>query len=225
MTSPIHVLRLPAPPLQRSEILRYAGCPQEDAATLALLEDCLAEAEPVLTYQICWRELSLHREDGSIDLGLVRSKSRTLARGLENCGHAVLFAATVGLGLDRLIARYGRLSPARALFFQAIGTERVEALCDAFQEELRRRYRPLGVFPRRRFSPGYGDLPLSLQREIFSVLDCPRQIGLTLNESLLMSPSKSVTALVGLTPLPDDGCTDDNKCRSCPLWGCAFRCD
>ena len=49
-----------------------------------------------------------------------------------------------------------------------------------------------------RFSAGYGDFPLSAQKEIFGMLDCARQIGLTLNDSLLMSPTKSVTSIVGL---------------------------
>jgi cobalamin-dependent methionine synthase I len=51
---------------------------------------------------------------------------------------------------------------------------------------------------RPRFSPGYGDLPLELQTNLFKVLDCQHFIGLTLNDSMLMSPSKSVTAIVGL---------------------------
>ena len=55
-----------------------------------------------------------------------------------------------------------------------------------------------GVFLKPRFSPGYGDLPLSMQTDIFRVLDCPRKVGLTLNNSLLMSPSKSVTAIMGI---------------------------
>ena len=49
-----------------------------------------------------------------------------------------------------------------------------------------------------RYSPGYGDLPLELQREIIRVLDCGRTIGITLTESLLMQPSKSVTAVIGM---------------------------
>ena len=73
---------------------------------------------------------------------------------------------------------------------QALGAERVEALCDAFCAEFE------GA--KMRFSPGYGDLPLDTQRALFALLDCPRKLGLTLNESLLMSPSKSVTAIMGL---------------------------
>ena len=34
--------------------------------------------------------------------------------------------------------------------------------------------------------------------ERFFYVDCPAKIGVTLNDSLLMSPTKSVTAMVGM---------------------------
>ena len=114
---------------------------------------------------------------------------------MRGCKRAVVFAATVGIGLDRLIAKYGRLSPSKALMLQAIGAERIEALCDAFCAELAAK---LDCKLRPRFSPGYGDFPITAQKELFAVLDCTRQIGVTLNDSLLMSPTKSVTAIVGI---------------------------
>ena len=72
-----------------------------------------------------------------------------------------------------------------------------------------------------RFSPGYGDLSLEMQRDIFRVLDCPRKIGLTLNESLLMSPSKSVTAIIGISG--EEYQQEKNKCGVCQNSDCAFR--
>ena len=78
-----------------------------------------------------------------------------------------------------------------------------------------------GKFLKPRFSPGYGDLPLEMQRDIFRVLDCSRKIGLTLNESLLMSPSKSVTAIVGIGG--EEYQKEKNKCGACPNLDCAFR--
>ena len=66
-----------------------------------------------------------------------------------------------------------------------------------YRERFKAEYRGLPLSAR--FSAGYGDVPLELQRDIFALLDCPRRIGLTLNESLLMSPSKSVTAIVGIS--------------------------
>ena len=133
-----------------------------------------------------------------------------------------MFAATVGLEMDRLIARYGGVSPARSLLFQALGAERIEALCDAFcartAEDLARQGRGVTV----RFSPGYGDVPLGLQNDIFRALDCPRKIGLTLNESLLMSPSKSVTAVFGVTDRPEGDCAPGG-CAACGKQDCIYR--
>ena len=79
---------------------------------------------------------------------------------------------------------------------QAIGAERIEALCDAFCDDMEKE---MGVSLRPRFSPGYGDLPLSVQKDIISLLEAPKRIGLSLNDSLLMSPTKSVTAFAGIS--------------------------
>lgn len=179
------------PPVDREQILRYALSRQPDDATNALLEQCLADALPQLSYRVCWREYPLSVSGQRCDFGDFQLTSRTLVKHLNGCGRAVVFAATVGVGMDRLIGKYAHISPARGLLMQAVGAERIEALCDGFCMELGN--------ARPRFSPGYGDLKLSAQQVIFEQLDCARHIGLTLNDSLVMSPSKSVTAIVGLT--------------------------
>lgn len=181
------------PPVSERDILRYAGARDADAKVRDLLRSCLDEARDKLVYRVCYREVTVKTEGESCDFGSLRVASCDLAMHLEGCDRAILFAATVGLELDRLIAKYGRLSPARALMLQAIGAERIEALCDAFFAELAREHRTTA-----RFSPGYGDLPLSCQKDLFAVLDCERRLGLTLTESLLMLPTKSVTAIVGI---------------------------
>ena len=156
-----------------------------------------------------------------LDLSFAVVKSADLKKNLRGCRKIILFAATIGLGTDRLIARYSRTSPAKALCFQAIGAERIESLCDVFNKEVSQQCRRNGFFTRPRFSPGYGDLPLDVQKSIFSVLDCPRKIGLSLNESLLMSPSKSVTAIIGLG---DNPCEHEKEnCIRCSKSDCQFR--
>jgi hypothetical protein len=92
----------------------------------------------------------------------------------------------------------------------AIGTERIESLCDAFCNEFEK--------ATHRVSAGYGDLPLEIQPQIFALLDCSRKIGLTLNQSLVMSPTKSVTAIFGL----GNG-ERQNKCNLCSNTNCDFR--
>ena len=187
-----------APPVSQKEILRYMGCREADGDLLDLIREIGDEAMPRFCYRVCFREAELRKNDGNLAFCGLLTESRDLARNLEGCARVVLFAATVGLEIDRLIAKYSRLSPSRAVILQALGAERVESLCDAFLEDLRREYEPMGVEFRPRFSPGYGDLPLAFQADLFGVLDCPRRIGLSLNQSFLMSPTKSVTAIVGL---------------------------
>ena len=86
----------------------------------------------------------------------------------------------------------------RAIMLGALGAERIEALCELFCEELKKEKALLGQGTRTRFSPGYSDLSLEIQKQIFELLDCPRRIGLYLRDSMLMSPTKSVTAIVGV---------------------------
>lgn len=196
-------------PYDRKEILRYAGVRGSLSGTLAaqppelseiwtLLESCLKELSGKLHYRVCCSEFAIAHEGGELDLGFARTASADLKKNLKNCESIVLFGATVGIELDRLITKYSRVAPSRALLFQAIGAERIESLCDVFCQEIREQKAALGQFVMPRFSPGYGDLPLSFQTEIFRVLACPKHIGLTLNSSLLMSPTKSVTAIVGV---------------------------
>ncbi len=188
-----------APAFDRREILRYAGVRGEAPELDSLLQSCLDEVRGKLTYKVCYCEFPLTFHGGRLDLGFVETDSEGLKKNLMGCDRIVLFAATVGIEIDRLIARYSSVSPTRSLLFQAIGAERIECLCDVFEREIAARKAGVGLGIRPRFSPGYGDFPLDVQSDIFAVLDCQRKIGLTLNQSLLMSPSKSVTAIIGVT--------------------------
>lgn len=206
------------PPFCEKEALRYAGCRDADGETLLLLRDCIDEVSDKLVYRVCYRELPVMIRDELCDFGSFSVHSRQLAKNLDGCASVLLFGATVGVEMDRLIAKYGRISPARALMLQAIGAERIESLCDAFCREYAEEN---GVGLRPRFSPGYGDLPLEVQKSVFAVLDCPRKIGLSLNDSLLMSPSKSVTAFAGITE--NEGNSQSHKCDSCENVNCSYR--
>ncbi len=184
-----------APPVCKKVILRYMGCHETDNSIMSLLSDCLCEAEEVFSYTACYLELPASVNGDICDFRDFCIQSKDLARNLDGCNKTILFAATVGVGIDRLIEKYAKISPSKALVFQAMGAERIEALCDQFCEEIKNEYQ---VNTRHRFSPGYGDLSLDLQKDIFKFLDCERKIGLTLNRSLLMTPTKSVTAFLGV---------------------------
>ena len=218
------------PPFRMDEIMRYAGAGgsgREDI--LCLARECCGLVRGRLNWRVCWREFPLSFDGEKTDLGFARVASASLRRHLNGCDRTVLFAATVGLEMDRLIARYSAVSPARALMLQAVGAERAEALCGLFCQDVENRAALQGARTRPRFSPGYGDLPIELQKDIFRVLDCPARIGLTLNESLLMSPTKSVTAVIGLEPVRPDGENESRPaeaaagCAECAQAGCLCR--
>ncbi len=186
------------PAFSREEILRYMGCRQPDSGTEELLSACLCESADVFGCNVAYCTLPLSLEDECLKLGGLEIVSRDLRKALSHCEGVIIFAATVGLGIDRLIHRYSRLSPSRALCFDAIGAERIEALCDSFCRSMAEKYLLDCRSLKPRFSPGYGDLTIELQRDIFSLLGCEKRLGLTLTDSYLMSPTKSVTAIVGI---------------------------
>ena len=187
------LVSFPTPlPISFREALRYAGGGE---ASDELIRECVAEAEDSFTYKVCYTELSVSVDGELCDFGLFSVNSRALAKNLGSSKRALLFCATVGVGPDRLIAKYTRTSPSRALMHSALGSERIEALCDAFCLDFAKEQ---GVKLRPRFSPGYADLPLDIQKNIFSILEPSRRIGVTLGERLLMTPTKSVTAFVGI---------------------------
>ncbi|MBQ9964835.1 MAG: Vitamin B12 dependent methionine synthase activation subunit [Clostridia bacterium] len=202
------VLTVTLPPVCEREVLRYAGCRTADDAVCGLMNECMAELLPALSYTACYEE---------IDPAPYTAQSASLARYLDRCERVYLLAATVGIGADRLIQKYGRLSPSKAVMMQAIATERVEAVCDAFAAHLQAE---TGLYCRGRFSAGYGDAPLYWQAEIVERLEATKRIGVAVNDSLLLSPAKSVTAFAGFDK-QKTVCAD--KCRACDKQDCAFR--
>lgn len=178
------------------EILRYAGCHQQDPQVMELLRQCLAQVQDSFSCRACYSEESVEIAGDHCRIGPISVESRDLARHLQGCSRAIVMASTVGIEIDRMVTRYSTISPARALMFQAIGADRVENFCNYLCQELAQEY---GSRLTYRFSPGYGDLSLEAgQTQIFELLDPARRIGLTLNQSMLMSPTKSVTAIVGI---------------------------
>ena len=139
--------------------------------------------------------------------------------------------ATIGVGIDRLIARAEITDIASAAIYQAIGAAYIEDYCDAINEEIKERAKEKGMITRPRFSPGYGDFGLEHQRELFSLMKLSKHVGIGLNESLVMSPSKSVTAIIGAKP---EGAQDEarekqeqknqkHKCSECGMTTCPYR--
>ena len=177
------------------EALRYLG--YEKGADISDIEGELEECEkqilPALSPKACLEEYRITRGE-KLNLGFAEVESKSLLKNLEGCSKIVLFAATVGAEMDRLILKYSHISPARSVILQAMGSSAAECWCDDINAVITRKYGST----KPRFSCGYGDLTLKLQRDIFAALDVTRRLGITLSDNLFMTPTKSVTAIIGI---------------------------
>jgi len=182
--------------LSKKTALRYAGqgmgLPSEEVARLFF--SCLDEFLACAAYRAASLELELTQEGNEIRLGPLCVKSESFSAHLTGCDRAILFCATVGGELDRLLLRYGRTKPSRALMLDAIGSAAIEAWCDRLATSWESRAAAL----RPRFSPGYGDFPIEHQKALLSLLCAAQTVGVSATESHMLAPQKSVTAVVGL---------------------------
>ena len=116
---------------------------------------------------------------------------RTRLQGAE----VVFLCGTIGAEFDAWQRRLSVTSAADALLSQQIGLDAVEKVMDELEEKAKAEVEGEGrkLLPRK--SPGYGDLPIELSRTILNELDAPRKIGVSITDSNLLVPSKSVTAV------------------------------
>ena len=125
------------------------------------------------------------------------SDSTSLKKHLEGCHAVYLVCTTIGTMFDALQRRTAATSPSDAFVLQAIGAAAIEAWTDETEREIRRELKS-GESLVQRYSPGYGDFPLAAQRTLLDLLDAPRTVGVALTDTLLMVPSKSVSAVIGV---------------------------
>ena len=166
-----------------------------DEATSRLVEKGFLELEKVSALRSVFRIFEMNRiDEEKVAIGTLQISSKSLARNLNHCEKAVLFGATLGTGVDRLIAR----------------TSLTEEFCDEKQFEIGEELEKEGLYLRPRFSPGYGDFDIGFQKSFMQMLDCAKAIGLTMTESFMMTPTKSVTAVIGASRIKE----------RCPIAGC-----
>lgn len=209
--------------ISKQEAARYMGVKGDviPESVARLLDD----AEKAVIEQICpryvYREAALSEKDGRLyvdgmDTPLV---GEDIKAHLKNCRRVVVMAATLTTAADKLIRNAGVGNAAEALAVDAVCSAAIEQVCDRAEEEI------FGSQPGNcrtwRFSPGYGDFSIETQKELLRFLNAQRRIGLTVTDSFLLIPTKSVTAVIGIS----EGGTQQKaiKCEKCRMRdSCAF---
>ena len=202
-----------------SEALRYLGAPS-DAATEALVRLAAAELEQKVQPRFVYRVLPVTMTETGPSLAGLVLPGEMARRMLRDAAQAAILVCTLGAGFETLLRVTEARNMARAAALDACGSAFVETGCDAAEREIAARFSDRYLTDR--FSPGYGDLPLALQPEILRLTDAERRLGITLTESLLMVPTKSVTAILGICDTPQPARI--RGCSQCHLkQTCAFR--
>lgn len=209
--------------LNMDEVLRYMGVPPEKAepSIRSLAQVCAGELLAAVRPRWAYRVYEIALEEGGVrlDCGLLLP-GRDLREHLSGCRRAVLFCATLGAQADAIIRRAESGDMLRALALDCCAAAAVEQVCDQIEQELQGMF-PGCYFPFR-FSPGYGDLPIDLQNELLTLLDAPRRVGLCASANHILTPRKSVTAILGVADSPVE--QTRRSCQACPAHdSCQYR--
>lgn len=198
--------RKPAQP-DTAAVLARLGCTpgQADERTAALAQNACAQVLDAAAPRAVWRVL-LRNDIAHI------IKGSDIARHLQSCTSCALLAVTLGAQVDALLRRASAADMSHAVFLDAAASVLIEQAADDAEKALRREEAQT-LYMTGRFSPGYGDFPIEVQGEVLHLLDAPRKIGLCATQSHLLTPTKSITALCGLSTAPVTGRPAD--CTHC----------
>ena len=201
--------------IDRSEALRYLGCWETTppAELEAAAERAVGQLFRIARPKAVWRRFRL--EGMSLAGTSYELEGEDIRRHLAGCGEVILMAATMGHEVEQLLLRSQIRDLSQALVLDCCASAAIESVCDDLEAELREMVEGEGNFLTGRYSPGYGDYPLSHQSALCTLLDTQRQTGLTLTASGLMVPRKSVTAVLGISAAPRK--QTKRSCESCNL--------
>ena len=210
--------------IKQEEVLRYLGYgkKQADEKILHRITESSEELLNAVVPRRVTKEVSVSfLQEDTIQLGELVVTSKNLAEHLSGCKKAILLAATLGPQPDLLIQRYACVSMSHAVILQACAAALIEDYSDEYEKFIKEQEGKKGLYLRPRYSPGYGDFSLTYQKALVTVLDASKKIGLTVTESLMLAPSKSITAVMGLT-VEEKSC-HISRCMECQAKNCPFR--
>ena len=212
--------------IDKSELLRYLGYKgqqygekiEENIDTAISL--CLEKITP----RSVIKKYSLVKEPLSLKGTNMILQGKDIAKHLEDCNEAYILGATIGFEIEKTVNKLMNENPLLGVIVDSASICAIESYCDDLCEELQRQNDKQLTW---RFSCGYGDFPLEQQKDFVSLLEMQKRIGVFINEdSFMMSPQKSVTAIIGIKDSAREDTQKNNcvgKCGNCGNVSCAYR--
>lgn len=206
------------------EAVRYLGYGHHavDDKTRALVQEAFTELEQAAEPRIIYRIFGLQTfEENGVRIGDLEIRSRNLAKNMKGCERAAMLGATLGVKVDFLMKRCSVTGMSKTVVLQACAAAMLEEYLDSWQEEFARVQEKEGYYLRPRFSPGYGDFDIMHQGDILRILESAKKIGLTMTEGSMLAPTKSVTAVIGLSR--ECILCHRKGCETCDKTDCIYR--
>lgn len=206
-----HIIK---PKMNKSEILAILGYTASgDTAYTNEIETAYESVYDRANIKYVYRQFALDSSNLSTHgLNLDYPDFRELFAGCNAC---IIIALTLGLSIDEYIRKTQILDLAGALVVDACASSMIESAADEIYNELKIKYSESNIYFTERFSPGYGDVPIDINRDISQLLNTERRIGLKVSESGLMLPRKSIIAVWGLSDEPSE--YEYDRCSDCRL--------
>mgnify|MGYP005796624267 FL=1 len=207
--------------INTEEALRYMGYNENiDIENIKpILTSCEDELLNAANIRYCYKLFDIeHHTDSIIVSGTnLKLTGKSITNHLDGCNKAVLMACTLSDKVDKLISRYNITDMTTALITDSMASAMIEQVCNEVEIIIKNQLKIENMT--WRFSPGYGDLPIDIQKNFIQVINANKQIGLTVTENNILIPRKSVTAIIGISdsPLPQKkrGCLICNMNKTC----------
>ena len=179
--------------IEKQELLSYLGyrgqaISQElDVKINYAIEICKRLARPMNVV----KRFKVNRETKQVEGTTLTLPGEDIWKHIKGCSEIYLLCGTIGFSIEREINKFMVSDRTLAIILDAAATCAIESSLDDLEKELEGKLTS-------RYSCGYGDLPIEAQKQICQVLDTHRKIGVFVNESFMLSPQKSVTAIIGI---------------------------
>ena len=192
------IYNVPLLQVDAKETRRYAGLRKavfDESFIEEACEDALLLASPKGIWQVYDYDCESQQVKGNPPWKIEGEK---IGAHLAGCDKVVLLSATVGEAIEEEVTkRFQRGEYTSSLLLDAAATTAVEQVADGMEKAIRSKAAAKGYGMRWRFSPGYGDWPIEEQPKLLRGSH-GEEIGISLTESLMLIPRKSITAVIGL---------------------------
>jgi len=204
--------------MNKEMILRYMHCFQKaDDSLNKQIDRCVEEVRQIAQFKAVHQAFTLSHDPLTIKELDLACDSTDLACYFQDISSCIVIACTLGISIDRRIKYYEHIDMAKAVVFDAVSSRYLEECCDEYEKK--------HVNSKTmRFAPGYGDIPLTLNKTLSNALRTYQTIGVSLTSSGLFTPMKSMLGIIGAKGNAKKSCMSCMRQSSCVFRKEGIRC-